>query len=154
MRKNHSGQAPTLLVLIWDTLQFWPCHTNTLGLQKSLAQEFLFRNVLGLSQQYFVGYIDGFQAEEASFLLIQKVIFLSECHTNTLSLPIYEAGYIEKKSSFCCWFPLFDNWKQLRLMLCLLALNTYNLKLYFCHTNTVFLRMAKSYFGISCRKDP
>ena len=38
MKKKHSGQAPTLLVLIWELSQFWPCHTNTLGFQKSFEQ--------------------------------------------------------------------------------------------------------------------
>ena len=76
-------------------------------------------------------------------------VTLTRFHCQSMMLDI-----LRRNQVFCCWFPLFDKWKQLRLMLCLLPLNTYNLKLYLCHTNTVFLRMAKSYFRISCHEDP
>ena len=71
-------------------------------------------------------------------------VTLTRFHCQSMKLDI-----LRRNQVFCCWFPLFDKWKQLRLMLCLLPLNTYNLKLYVCHTNTVFLSLANSYFGIS-----
>ena len=49
---------------------------------------------------------------------------------------------LRQNQDFCCWFLLFDKWKQLRLMFCLLPFNTFYLELYLCHTNTGFLRMA------------
>ena len=52
---------------------------------------------------------------------------------------------LRRNQDFCCWFLLFDKWKQLRLMFCLLPFNTFYLELYLCHTNTGFLRMAKSF---------
>ena len=40
MKKNHIGQAPTLLVWIWEMQQNWPCHTITLNPKKPFLQEF------------------------------------------------------------------------------------------------------------------
>ena len=55
---------------------------------------------------------------------------------------------LRRNQVFCCRFPLFDAWKQLRLMF-VFCLYTYNLELYLCHTNTVFLRMARSFFFLA-----
>ena len=66
---------------------------------------------------------------------------------------------LRQNQDFCCWFLLFDKWKQLMLMFCLLPFNTFYLELYLCHTNTGFLRMAKSFifrnfFSNWCFADP
>ena len=50
---------------------------------------------------------------------------------------------LRRNQDFCCWYLLFDKWKQLRLMFCLLPFNTFDLELCLCHTNTVFLRTAE-----------
>ena len=90
MKKKHSGQAPTLLVLIWDLSQFWPCHTNMLGFFKSLLSRNFCSEICWECLKNILLDIDEFQAEEASSLLILKAIFLSKCHTNILSWPIHE----------------------------------------------------------------
>ena len=63
---------------------------------------------------------------------------------------------LRQNQDFCCWFLLFDKWKQLRLMFCLLPFNTFYLELYLCHTNTGFLRMAmaRNFFFNWCFADP
>ena len=77
MKKKHSGQAPTLLVLIWDLSQFWPCHTNMLGFFKSLLSRNFCSEICWECLKNILLDIDEFQAEEASSLLILKAIFLS-----------------------------------------------------------------------------
>ena len=63
---------------------------------------------------------------------------------------------LRQNQDFCCWFLLFDKWKQLMLMFCLLPFNTFYLELYLCHTNTGFLRMAmaRNFFFNWCFADP
>ena len=56
MKKKHSGQAPTLLVLIWDLSQFWPCHTNMLGFFKSLLSRNFCSEICWECHKNFVGY--------------------------------------------------------------------------------------------------
>ena len=77
MKKKHSGQAPNLLVLIWDLSQFWPCHTNMLGFFKSLLSRNFCSEICWECLKNILLDIDEFQAEEASSLLILKAIFLS-----------------------------------------------------------------------------
>ena len=141
MKKKHSGQAPTLLVLIWDLSQFWPCHTNMLGFFKSLLSRNFCSEICWECLKNILLDIDEFQAEEASSLLILKAIFLSKCHTNILSWPIHEL-HISRGNIFFAVDFLFDQWNQLRLMFFLLPFYTFHLESYLCHTNTGFLCMA------------
>ena len=104
MKKKHSGQAPTLLVLIWDLSQFWPCHTNMLGFFKSLLSRNFCSEICWECLKNMLLDIDEFQAEEASSLLILKAIFLSKCHTNILSWPIHELHKLRGNKVFCFWF--------------------------------------------------
>ena len=140
-KKKHSGQAPTLLVLIWDLSQFWPCHTNMLGFFKSLLSRNFCSEICWECLKNILLDIDEFQAEEASSLLILKAIFLSKCHTNILSWPIHEL-HISRGNIFFAVDFLFDQWNQLRLMFFLLPFYTFHLESYLCHTNTGLLCMA------------
>ena len=60
---------------------------------------------------------------------------------------------LRRNQDFCCCYLLFDKWKQLRLMFCLLPFNTFDLELCLCHTNTVSLTGAMQIHEVNIGSD-
>ena len=66
---------------------------------------------------------------------------------------------LRQNQDVCCWFLLFDKWKQLMLMFCLLPFNTFNWNcIYVTLTQAFYAWQRASYLGIFlsnwCFADP
>ena len=130
-RKNIAVKLP----LFWfrsETCRNFGHVTLTHWVFKSFLAGICVQNFFESASKYVVGYIE-FQycfcwsRKLYSSLNVTLTYFLDQ----SMKLHI-----LRRNQDFCCWFLLFDKWKQLRLMSCLLPFNTFYLELYLCHTNT------------------